>query len=301
MASTGRNQPVELSEPFAIGQLSLRNRLVATAHGTGLVRDGLAVRGDGDYWRRVAEGGIAMAIVGGTGVAPESTYRAGNILEAYRPEAVPGLRDRASGIKAGGAVAVQQLVHLGRETLGAPIWYHPVAPSPVRSPREPVQPRPLGLAGVEGVIQAFVQAAANCAEAGFDGVELHAAHGYLLAQFLLPDANRRTDRYGGDRQGRVRLVSEVASAVRAAAPGLAVGVRLSVEPGLDIEELAANVIVLERTARLDWVNITVGPRGEYVKDMGTERPPLLGAFAPIRQATARPLIVSQAFRTREEI
>jgi len=292
---------VSLSKPFAIGTLRLRNRLVATAHGTGLVRDGLGMPGDGEYWRRVAEGGIAMAIAGGTGVAAESTYRGGNVLEAYRPEAVPGLRDRAAGMKAGGAVAVQQLVHLGRETLGAPIWYHPVAPSPVRSPREPVEPRALLLEEIADVIEAFTQSASNCAEAGFDGIELHAAHGYLLAQFLSPDANLRTDRYGGDHEARVRLVSEVTSAVRAAAPGLAVGIRLSVEPGLDVEELAAVVAVLELTAELDWVNVTVGPRGEYVKDMATERPPLLGTFAPIRAATAGPLMVSHAFRTREEI
>jgi 2,4-dienoyl-CoA reductase (NADPH2) len=295
------SHPADLSEPFAIGSLQLRNRLVATAHGTGLVRDGLGMQGDGAYWRRVAEGGIAMAIAGGTGVAAESTYRGGNVLEAYRPEAVPGLRDRAAAIKAGGAVAVQQLVHLGRETLGAPIWYHPVAPSAVRSPREPVEPRPLLLEEIADVIEAFAQSASNCAEAGFDGVELHAAHGYLLAQFLSPDANRRSDRYGGDLDGRVRLVSEVTAEVRAAAAGLAVGIRLSVEPGLDVAELAAIVTVLEGTADLDWVNITVGPRGEYVKDMGTERPPLLGTFAAIREATAGPLLVSHAFRTREEI
>jgi 2,4-dienoyl-CoA reductase (NADPH2) len=290
-----------LSDSFTVGGLSLRNRLVATAHGTGLVRDGLALAGDGDYWRRVAEGGIAMAIAGGTGVAPESTYRGGNVLEAYRDEAVPGLRDRANGIKAGGAIAVQQLVHLGRETLGAPIWYHPVAPSAVRSPREPVQPRPLSLEEVAGVVEGFVRSAANCAEAGFDAVELHAAHGYLLAQFLSPQANRRTDRYGGDREARVRLVVEITSAVRALGADLAVGIRLSVEPGLDIDELAAIASTLAGMVELDWINVTVGPRGEYVKDMGTERPPLLGEFGPIRTATSGPLLVSHAFRTREEI
>jgi 2,4-dienoyl-CoA reductase-like NADH-dependent reductase (Old Yellow Enzyme family) len=290
-----------LSDPLTVGSLSLRNRLVATAHGTGLVRDGLALPGDGDYWGRLAEGGIAMAIVGGTGVAPESTYRGGNVLEAYREEAIPGLRDRAAGIKAGGAVAVQQLVHLGRETLGAPIWYHPVAPSSVRSPREATRPRPLTLEEVSGVVEGFVRAARNCAEAGFDGVELHAAHGYLLAQFLSPEANRRTDRYGGDREGRVRLVAEIASAIRALGAELAVGIRLSLEPGLDLDELAAIVATLAQAVELDWVNVTVGPRGEYVKDMATERPPLLGRFGPIREVTSLPLIVSQAFRSRDEI
>jgi 2,4-dienoyl-CoA reductase-like NADH-dependent reductase (Old Yellow Enzyme family) len=290
-----------LSDRVPLGRLALRNRLVATAHGTGLVRDGRGLPGDGDYWRRVAEGGIAMAIIGGTGVAPESSYRAGNVLDAHRPEVVPDLRARASAIRAGGAIAVQQLVHLGRETLGAPIWYAPVGPSAIRSPREPVAPRQLTLPEVEGVIEAFTRSSSHVAEAGFDGVELHAAHGYLLAQFLSPDANTRDDRYGGDRAGRARLLTEVVAAVCALSSDLAVGVRLSVEPGLDVDELAAIVTLLSETTELDWVNVTVGPRGEYVRDMGTERPPLLGAFGPVRDATRLPLVVSHAFRTREEI
>jgi 2,4-dienoyl-CoA reductase (NADPH2) len=290
-----------LSDDVPVGRLELRNRLVATAHGTGLVRDGRALPGDGDYWRRVAEGGIAMAIVGGTAVAPESSYRAGNVLDAYRPEAIPDLRVRASAIQAGGAVAVQQLVHLGRETLGAPSWYAPVGPSPVRSPREPVAPRELELEEVECVVEAFTRSTAHVAEAGFDGVELHAAHGYLLAQFLSPEANTRDDWHGGDRAGRARLLTEIVAAVRALDTDLAVGVHLSVEPGLGVDELAAIVTVLADNVEPDWVNLTVGPRGEYVRDMGTEQPPLLGAFAPVREATRVPLLVSHAFRAREEL
>jgi 2,4-dienoyl-CoA reductase-like NADH-dependent reductase (Old Yellow Enzyme family) len=290
-----------LADSFARGPLALRNRLVATAHGTGLVRDGRALPGDADYWRRIADGGVAMAIVGGTCVAPESQGRSGIVLEAYREDVVPDLRARARAIKAGGAFAVQQIVHLGRETLGAPMWYHPIAPSGIRSPREAVQARPLALDEVDGVVQAFVRSAANVAEAGFDGVELHAAHGYLLAQFLSPEANTRSDRYGGDRSGRVRLLAETISGIRSLVSGLPVGVRLSVEPGLDVPELAAIVAVLADAAEPDWLNITVGPRGDYVRDMATERPPLLGEFAPIRKAAPWPLIVSHAFRERDEI
>ena len=162
-------------------------------------------------------------------------------------------------------------------------------------------PRELSLDGIEGVVEAFARSSAHVAEAGFDGVELHAAHGYLLAQFLSADANTRADRYGGDRAGRTRLLTEVVTAVRALDTDLAVGVRLSVEPGLVADELEAIVGLLSETSELDWINVTVGPRGEYVKDMGTERPPLLGAFGPIRDATRLPLIISHAFRTRQEI
>ena len=95
-----------LGEAIDVGPLRLRNRLVATAHASGLVREGLAQSGDAEYWGRVAEGGAAMLISGGTVTAPESTPRRRNLLEAWRPEAVPGLARRVDAIHAGGGVAV---------------------------------------------------------------------------------------------------------------------------------------------------------------------------------------------------
>src|SRR4051794_19684317 len=131
------------AEPFALARLTLRNRLVGTAHGRGIIADGLPLPADADYWRRLAAGGAAMLTVGGTVVAPESTWRRRITTEAWRREAMPGMAARAEAIRAEGAVAACQLVHLGRETTGAEQWFAPVAPSAVRSPREPTRPRPL--------------------------------------------------------------------------------------------------------------------------------------------------------------
>src|SRR6516162_8725019 len=131
------------SEPFALGNLTLRNRIVGAPHGRGLLDDGLALPGDAEYWRRVAAGGAAMVTVGGTVTAPESTWRRRIVTEAWREEGMDGLARRAEAIRSEGAVAACQLVHLGRETTGAEMWFAPVAPSPVRSPREPTRPRPL--------------------------------------------------------------------------------------------------------------------------------------------------------------
>ena len=287
------------ADTLQLGHLTLRNRLAGTAHASGLVRDGLALPGDDEYWARVAHGGVGIAIVGGTCVAPESGYRGGNVLEAFRTEAVPGLRARAEAIKGGGAVAVQQLVHLGRETLGAPIWYAPVGPSAVRSSREPTAPRALTASEVEDVVAAFVRSAANVSDAGYDGVEIHAAHGYLLAQFLSAETNLRDDAWGGDLAGRMRILDYTIAGIRALGSRLLVGVRLSIEPGIDMPALAE--IAQALGTRVDWINVTVGPRGEYVRDMATESPPLLGTFAALRAATPVRLLVSQAFRTREQI
>ena len=125
------------AEPFDLAHLELRNRLVGTAHGRGILEDGLPLPEDAEYWRRRAAGGVAMLTVGGTVVAPESTWRRRITTEAWRAEAVPGMALRAEAIRAEGAVAACQLVHLGRETTGAEQWFHPVAPSAVRSPRSP--------------------------------------------------------------------------------------------------------------------------------------------------------------------
>src|SRR5947209_6152710 len=137
------------------GRVTLRNRLVGTAHGAGLVADGLATPADADYWRRRAAGGAAMLIVGGTVTAPESTWRRRIVTEAWREEAVAGMALRAQAIRAEGAVAACQLVHLGRETTGAEMWFAPVAPSAVRSPREPMAPRALSDGELDGVVEGF--------------------------------------------------------------------------------------------------------------------------------------------------
>src|SRR6478609_109360 len=179
------------AEPFDLAHLTLRNRLVGTAHGRGILEDGLPLPEDAEYWRRRAAGGVAMLTVGGTVVAEESTWRRRITTEAWRPEAVAGMAARAEGIRAEGAVAACQLVHLGRETTGAEQWFHPVAPSAVRSPREPTRPRPLSAGELDAVVESFRTSALNAATAGFQVIELHAAHGYLLAQFLSAVTNRR--------------------------------------------------------------------------------------------------------------
>ncbi|WP_040795972.1 oxidoreductase [Nocardia higoensis] len=289
-----------LSTGQKIGRLQLRNRLVATAHGSGAVTDGLAQPGDDDYWRRCAAGGAAMVIAGGTVVSPESANRVGNITEAWRPEGIDGLRRRAAAITGEGAIACCQLVHLGRETLGAELWEHPVAPSAVRSPREPVTARELTDAEVQRIIDDFTLSARHATDAGFAAVELHAAHGYLIAQFLSPATNHRP---GAETvEGRASLLHRLHTAITAACPGLALGVRVSlegaVEAGLDLDGLAELLPLLDR---FDYINVTAGVRTTYVRDMATATPPLLSALPVLRAATTRPLLVSQAFRTRAEI
>jgi 2,4-dienoyl-CoA reductase (NADPH2) len=274
------------AEPFALAGLELRNRLVGTAHGRGILEDGLPLPEDAEYWRRVAAGGAAMLTVGGTVVAPESTWRRRITTEAWRAEAVPGMAARAEAIRAEGAVAACQLVHLGRETTGAEQWFHPVAPSAVRSPREPTRPRPLSAGEVDAVVEGFRVSAVNVAEAGFQVIELHAAHGYLLAQFLSAETNP-----GGDP---LAVLARVVAEIRSSIPEVVVGIRLSVE-GVAAE------LIPRIGALSDYVNLTVGVRTTYVRDMGTEEPPLLDDIGRLRRSVEGPLLISHAFRTPDTI
>ncbi|NUS94368.1 MAG: NAD(P)-binding protein, partial [Nocardia sp.] len=289
-----------ISSPLRIGPLTLRNRLVATAHGSGVVSAGAAQPGDDDYWRRCAAGGAAVVIAGGTVVSPDSGNRTGNITDASDPAGLPGLGRRARAIAAEGAIPVCQLVHLGRETLGAEIWEHPVAPSDIRSPREPVRARVLSDADIDDMVAAFVLSSRHAAEAGFAGVELHAAHGYLLAQFLSAGSNTRPD--AATAAGRAAVLHRLHSAITTVRPELVLGVRLSIdgaeEAGLDTEGLCELLPLLDM---FDYINVTVGVRTTYVRDMATAAPPLLPVIHRLRAATDRPLLVSQAFRTRADI
>ena len=293
--------PELASQTFALGPLTLRNRIVGAPHGRGMLDDGLALPADADYWRRVAAGGAAMVTVGGTVTAPESTWRRRIVTEAWRAEGIEGLALRAQAIRGEGAVAACQLVHLGRETTGADMWYAPVAPSAVRSPREPTRPRALSDAEVGDIVEGFRVSTVNAAQAGFQVVELHAAHGYLLAQFLSPSTNLRA---GEDSLGRrVLVVSRIVEAIRRSAPEVVLGIRVSTdgerEAGFSLERLCE---LLPAIAPLvNYVSVTVGVRTTYVRDMATSEPPLLGSIGRLRAAVGGPLLVSQAFRRAEEI
>ncbi|WP_328346657.1 FAD-dependent oxidoreductase [Streptomyces violaceus] len=293
--------PLALAAPFTLGGLTLRNRLVATAHATAAVSDGAPTETDAAYWRRLAQGGAGMVITGGTVVAPESTLPRRYLTEAWRPEIKDAVRRRAEAIADGGAVAVAQLVHLGRETLGAGTYYAPVSAAAVRSPREATAPRPLDAEEVRGVVDAFRISAANSVQAGFHGVELHAGHGYLLAQFLSRATNTREDAYGD----RIALLARVIDAIRTEIGELPIGVRVSVEPGEDsglgLDDLTELLPRLCAAAPFGYVNVTTGVRNTYVPGMATTRPPLLAFVAGLRSALALPLLVSQGFRSVADI
>lgn len=148
---------------------------------------------------------------------------------------------------------------------------------------------------VDRVVEGFRASAAHALEAGFDGIELHAAHGHLLEQFLSPRTNHRGD--------GAAVLARVIDAVRDLAPSALLGVRFSVDAAEDVALTAGELAELLPAvhAVVDWINVTVGVRTTYVRDMATTRPPVLGERARLRPLMRGPLVVSHAFRRPEAI
>ena len=285
-----------LFSEFQVGSLRLRNRIVALPHGTAMVERGVPTDDDLAYWEERAAGGAGLLIVGGTVADRTGLLRDRRRAEVWNPAALVALARRAEIVHRHGAAMVVQLNHLGRESVGGTSEYAPVAPSAVRSPRDFATPHPLTVAEIEELIEAFVTGAENLLAAGYDGTELHAGHGYLLAQFLSPAVNRRDDRYGGDLRGRMRVLTETMAGIRArCGSDFVVGVRLSADEeiagGLRLEDTIAIVRELERAGDADYLNITLGQRGGYVKDVTHPEGVAVAAAAAVKAATAIPVLV----------
>lgn len=204
----------QLSDPFGVRSLRARNRLVMAPMVTGMAVDNAPGRAMLDWYAEHARSGVGLVIVEATAVAPDATilpYQLG----AWDDAQVPGLARLAAAIHAEGVPAVLQIVHGGARTWRDDVTRERVGASPVPLMPGPA-PRAMEEPEIEAAVRDFALAARRAQAAGFDGVEIHAAHYYLLSQFLSPYSNRRQDRWGGDLAGRARLPVEVARAIRSA-------------------------------------------------------------------------------------
>jgi 2,4-dienoyl-CoA reductase-like NADH-dependent reductase (Old Yellow Enzyme family) len=197
-----------LFSPFRLKNLTLANRVTMAPMYVGYGGPGGTVN---DlvlaYYRKIGHSGASLIVVENTGIDPAGAG-APFMLMAHKDECIEGLAKIADVIHAGGAYAFLQLNHAGR------FAYLPdrIAPSPV--PIGDITPREATSAEIHLLVEAFGDAALRVKKAGFDGVELHGGTGYLLAQFVSPRLNRRTDAYGGSLEHRMRFALEVLEAVR---------------------------------------------------------------------------------------
>lgn len=204
-----------LLEPIEFAGLHLENRIVMPPMASGRAEpDGAATEDHVEYHRLRAAAGTAMIIVEHAYVLPIGRFNEGQ-LGVHQDAMVPGLAAIAAAIRAEGSVACLQLAHAGATGSPAVAGTHPVAPSAVAHPYGKGEvPDELSRDGIAETVRAFGDAAARAVAAGFQAVEVHAAHGFLLCQFLSPLTNRRGDRYGGSDENRSRLHCEVLAEVR---------------------------------------------------------------------------------------
>lgn len=252
-----------LFEPFRIGPLSLANRIVIAPMCQYSAVEGTAVDWHLIHLGHLALSGAALLIVEATAVSPEGRITPGD-LGLYSDANEHGLARVLHAIRANSPIRVAiQLAHAGRKGSSRAPWdggqqiplaepgsWQAVAPSAVAYEPGEESPMALDAEGLARVRDAFAATAVRAARLGLEGIELHAAHGYLLHEFLSPLSNRRTDAYGGSLENRLRFVVEVFDAVRAAVPaGLPVWVRVSatdwVDGGWDIADTIALARALE--------------------------------------------------------
>jgi 2,4-dienoyl-CoA reductase-like NADH-dependent reductase (Old Yellow Enzyme family) len=206
-----------LFEPSFIKGIHLRNRIVRSATWEGMcAADGRPTPRLASFYGDLARGGAGLIISGYTFVSPEGKQLPGK-MGIHSDEFADDHRRLTKAVhEAGGCLAIQ-LVHAGGQADPDQIGRRPVAPSAVKVAQFPVEPEELTTAQIHEIAAAFGRAAHRARDWGYDAVQLHGAHGYLINQFLSPLTNRRTDEYGGGIENRIRFLMQVYKEVRRAA------------------------------------------------------------------------------------
>ncbi len=206
-------------------------------------------------------------------------------LGCWSDDHIPGLSRLAAKIKAEGSVSLVQLHHAGIRAPAALIGEAPVGPSA----DEKTGARALTTAEVEVLRDDFIAAAVRSQRAGFDGVELHGAHSYVLCGFLSVGANHRTDAYGGTPENRARLLYEIIAGIRGACrPDFILGVRLSPERfGLDAAEMIALAASLLADPRIDFLDMSLWDCFKTPEDSRFAEKPLIDWFASLPRGLAK--------------
>ena len=286
-----------LFDPTTAGDIALKNRIVMAPLTRNRAPGAVPTERMADYYRQRASGGLL--ITEGTAISHQAQGYA-DVPGLYAPEQIAGWKRVTDAVHQAGGKIVTQLWHVGRvsHTALQPDQGAPVAPSAVAAQTKTVlivdgqpsyvetsAPRALRIDELPGIVEDYRRAALAAIEAGFDGVEIHAANGYLLDQFLKTGANQRSDAYGGSIENRARLLIEVTAAVVDAIGAGRTGIRLSpVTPANDIvdadpQPLFEHVVRALGPLGLAYVHVIEGATGGP-RDIA-ERP---FDYAALRQA-----------------
>ena len=288
----------KLLAPGEIGELRVNNRIIQAPMFTRYAgRDGSVTDRLLDYYRERAKGGTGLIIVEASAIDDKASAFNSCELGIYDNSFIPGLSTLARVIKDNGAKAGIQLTHAGRQSyLGrGPV----VAPScvPLSDMSDNI-PAELTIEEIRDIIRSFGNAAGIAEQAGFDMVEIHGAHGYLITQFLSAHTNRRNDIYGGDLQGRMRFALEVLECVKQnVGRDFAIGIRISatefMDNGVNIDESKVFAHELEN-AGIDIIHVTAANHETEWYSMYLPLATHAGLTSEIKQVVSIPVVASGA-------
>jgi 2,4-dienoyl-CoA reductase-like NADH-dependent reductase (Old Yellow Enzyme family) len=291
-----------------IGTLTLPNRLIRSATAEHLADSAGRPQPElTKLYQELARGGVGLIITGHMYVHPSGKAHP-DMTGIYSDEMVPALAELAHAVhREGGRIAVQ--INHGGMQCSPETVSEAVAPSKVDAPFLERPAREITSAEIDLLIQAYAQGARRAQEAGFDGVQIHAAHGYLIGQFLSPFTNQRTDEWGGDVDGRMNFLRAVCQAVRGeVGPDYPVFIKLGmtdrVEDGLTVQESVQVVAALEKLG-LDAIEVSggIGGGGDLNVRKGVLSEEDEAYFRPLaqkaRQVTKLPIALVGGLRSRE--
>ena len=299
-----------LFSPLEIRGKRLKNRIMSSGHDTSMPTDNLVNEALVAYHQARAEGGVGLIILQVAGVHDSARYTS-HVLMATDDACIPGYRQIADVCHANGTLVFSQIFHPGREIMESSDGPLAVAYSASATPNERfhVMPRALDQAMINEIVTGYGEAARRLEEAGLDGVEIVASHGYLPAQFLNPRINRRTDQYNGDVSARLRFIHEIIDAVRArTSENFIVGMRISADErdaeGLTEDESLQATLLLQE--RLDYVHLVAGTSASLggaihiVPPMAVEPAYLAQEAGGFKQRLSIPLFVTGRINAPQE-
>lgn len=249
-----------LFETTSINGMDLNNRFVRSATWEGMAgEDGSATDRLADVMVRLARGGLGLIISGHTFVSGEGRTGAWQ-LGAHEDRLIPGLTDMVSAVHEAEGKIAMQLTHAGAWAASHLTGLEPIGPSAIQG--KTLHAREMTIDDIRQTILAFAHAAFRVKAAGFDAVQLHGAHGYLINQFLSPYFNKRTDEYGGTIENRARFVADIVKAVRTVVgPDFPFLIKLNSEDflpgGLTVDDMLDAAMILEE-AGIDCIEMSGG-------------------------------------------
>lgn len=291
-----------VDKPIRLGNLEVKNRTFRPAHGTGIgwgtMNEALIA-----YHEQRARGGVGLIISEVGSVHPSTPLN----LNLYNHEIEGGMRKLVDRIKPHGTRLFQQLWHAGHH-LGGYDGSPPWSASDIPNLELGTVPTPMTKGMIDEIVGAYADCARRMEQYGFDGVDVHCAHGYLPAQFFSPNTNKREDEYGGSFENRMRFILEVMAAIRGAvSKDFVVGVRVGADlvvGGVGVEDSLRLAKTLEAKGLIDYLNLSLGSYHRNDKMIGGMNEPVgyeLPQSVPITRNMKLPTLVTGRFRTLEEM